>query len=106
MRAVKRLLWWVLASSVGGYNRARILQEVIDTPRNANELATLLQLDYKTTRHHLGVLEKNRLITAQGDGYGKIYFPSTLLEENMHLFKEIWGRWQHINKNTTCGEEE
>ena len=60
------------------------------TPRNANELATLLNLDYKTTRHHLGVLEKNNLITSFGNAYGKLYFPSNLIEENMHLFDEIW----------------
>jgi len=90
MRAVKKLLVWILASSVGGFNRARILQELIKKPRNANELATILDLNYKTTRHHIRVLEKNFLITSMGKGYGKIYFPSNLLEENMHLFKEIW----------------
>lgn len=92
MRAVKRLLWWLLASSAGGYNRACILQELTKTPRNANELSTILHLDYKTIRHHLDMLEKNRLIVTMGSGYGKVYFPSDLLEENMHLFKEIWGK--------------
>jgi DNA-binding transcriptional ArsR family regulator len=80
----------------GGFNRGRILQELIKTPRNANELATILQLDYKTIRHHLEVLEKNRLITGMKIGYGGVYFTSDLLEENMHLFKEIWGK---IGKN-------
>jgi len=47
MRAVKKLLVWILASSVGGFNRARILQELIKKPRNANELATILDLNYK-----------------------------------------------------------
>ena len=96
MRAVKRLLYWILVGSAGGFNRGRILQELIKTPRNANELATILQLDYKTIRHHLEVLEKNHLITAMKIGYGGVYFPSDLLEENMHLFKEIWGK---IGKN-------
>ena len=96
MRAAKRLLWWILAGSAGGFNRTRILHEITTTPRNANELATLLNLDYKTTRHHLEMLEKNRLITAVGNKYGTLYFPSELLEENMHFFKEIWGK---INKN-------
>ena len=61
MRATKRLLWWILVGSAGGLNRARILHEIIKTPRNANEIANLLKLDYKTTRHHLNILEKNRL---------------------------------------------
>ena len=90
MRGVKRFLWWILASSTGGFNRARILREVMITPRNANELATLLNLDYKTTRHHIGVLEENHLLSSIGSGYGKVYHPSPLCEENINLFNEIW----------------
>jgi len=107
MRAAKRLLWWLLAGSAGGFNRTRILQEIITTPRNANELATLLNLDYKTTRHHLEMLEKNRLITSLGNKYGTLYFPSELLEENMHFFKEISGKIgkNEINKKKKNGEE-
>jgi predicted transcriptional regulator len=107
MRAAKRLLWWILVGSAGGFNRTRILQELTKTPRNANELATLLKLDYKTTRHHLEMLEKNRLITTMGNKYGILYFPSELLEENMHFFKEIWGKIgkTEINKKSSDGEE-
>jgi predicted transcriptional regulator len=106
MRAAKRLLWWILVGSAGGFNRARILQEIIETPRNANELAILLKLDYKTTRHHLEVLEKNHLITTTGNKYGTVYFPSELLEENMHFYKEIWGKIgkNEINKKHGNGE--
>ncbi len=92
MNAMKRLLWWLLAGSVGGVNRGRLLIELFHTPRNANELSKLLTLDYKTVRHHLDVLEKNHLITATGTGYGKIYFPSELLESHKILFQEIWGK--------------
>jgi predicted transcriptional regulator len=62
----------------------------MNTPRNANELATLLQLDYKTTRHHIEVLEENHLISSFGTGYGKVYYPSPFCEENVRLFEEIW----------------
>ena len=92
MNAMKRLLWWLLAGSVGGVNRGRILEELFQTPHNANELSKLMMLDYKTIRHHLEVLEKNRLITSTGSGYGKMFFPSDLLEENKLVFHEIWGR--------------
>ena len=92
MHGVKRLLWWLLSGTVGGYNRGRILEEVLKQPRNANELATILHLDYKTVRHHVEVLEKNQLMTSTGSGYGKMYFPSTLLEENVVFFWEIWNQ--------------
>jgi len=107
MRATKRLFWWILVGTTGGLNRARILHELTKTPRNANELANRLKLDYKTTRHHLDMLEKNRLITTIGNKYGIMYFPSQLLEENMQFFKEIWdkiGKKEMNNKNNN-GEE-
>ena len=50
MRATKRFFWWILVGTSGGLNRARILNEIIKTPRNANELANLLKLDYKTNK--------------------------------------------------------
>ena len=92
MHGVKRLLWWLLAGSVGGYNRGRILEELFSHPRNANELSKVLNLDYKTVRHHLDVLEKNNLTMYTGSGYGKMYFPSDLLEKNEMFFNEIWDK--------------
>ena len=92
MHGLKRLLWWLLSGTVGGINRGRILEELFRQPRNANELATVLNLDYKTVRHHLEVLEKNHLITSTGSGYGKMFFPSDLLEKNEEYFREIWGK--------------
>lgn len=92
MAAVKNVLWWLLANSLGGLNRGRILAELLDRPRNANELSKTLSLDYKTTRYHLQVLEENGLITSAGTGYGKTYFPSPSLEENLAYFREIWDK--------------
>jgi DNA-binding transcriptional ArsR family regulator len=92
MHGVKRLLWWLLSGSAGGLNRGRILETLFDQPHNANELSTILNLDYKTIRHHLDVLEKNNLATTTGSGYGKMYFPSDLLEKNEEMFREIWSK--------------
>ena len=92
MHGVKRLLWWLLAGSAGGMNRGRMLEELFNQPRNANELAKILSLDYKTVRHHLDVLKKNNLVTFTGSGYGQMYFPSDLLENNIGYFQEIWGK--------------
>ena len=92
MHGVKRLLWWLLAGSAGGMNRGRMLEELFKQPRNANDLSNVLKLDYKTVRHHLKVLEKNNLVTFTGSGYGQMYFPSDLLENNKAYFDEIWGK--------------
>jgi len=98
MHGVKRLLWWLLSGSAGGLNRGRILKVLFEQPRNANELASVLHLDYKTIRHHLKVLEKNNLIIHAGSGYGMMYFPSDLLEKNIEYFNEIWSKIGKKNK--------
>jgi DNA-binding MarR family transcriptional regulator len=90
MKALKRLLWWLIAGSEGGYNRALIIHALNDRPYNANQLAKELKLDYKTIRHHIDVLSKNNLITFTGTKYARMYFVSPLLEDNFALFEEIW----------------
>jgi len=88
-RSLKYLLGWLIAGTRGGPTRARIIEALKETPQNANQLATLLKMDYKTMRHHLEVLEKNRIITSMGDRYGATYFLSQTLEDNYGVFEEI-----------------
>ena len=92
MKAIKQLLWWLIAGSEGGYNRAQIIHILNERPCNANKLAKELKLDYKTIRHHLDVLTKNNLLTFTGSKYGKMYFISPPLEENYEIFEEIWDK--------------
>jgi DNA-binding transcriptional ArsR family regulator len=95
----KHLLGWLIVGTKGGVTRARIIKTLKETPQNANQLATLLQLDYKAIRHHLGVLQKHMIITSTGDRYGTTYFLSQTMEENYALFEEI-GReiWEKEKK--------
>jgi DNA-binding transcriptional ArsR family regulator len=88
-RSLKYLLGWLIAGTRGGPTRAKMIAVLRETPQNANQLATLLQMDYKTMRHHLEVLEKNKIITSVGDRYGATYFLSQTMEENYVMFEEI-----------------
>ena len=88
-RSLKYLLGWLIAGTRGGPTRAKIIEALKESPQNANQLATLLKMDYKTMRHHLDVLEKNRMLTSVGDRYGATYFLSQTLEDNYALFEEI-----------------
>ncbi len=89
LRPLKYLLGWLIAGSRGGVTRAKIIKALKETPQNANQLANLLKMDYRTIRHHLKVLEKNRIITSAGERYGTTYFLSAQMEENYTLFEEI-----------------
>jgi DNA-binding transcriptional ArsR family regulator len=87
---VRRILWWVITGNRGGVNRARIILTLKAQPLNANQLAQRLGMDYKTVRHHLSVLLKNRLILEVGEGYGSMYFLSPELEHDYEEFVKIW----------------
>ena len=89
---MKRALWWLIAGTKGGVNRARMINALNDRPYNANQLSTVLELDYKTIRHHLKVLSENNVVTSTGSGYGAMYFISPAMEENYALFEEIWAK--------------
>jgi len=66
----RRLLWFVFAGSRGGLNRLRIITAIKEKPQNTNQLANELDLDYKAIQHHINVLEKNNLISREGEKYG------------------------------------
>jgi DNA-binding transcriptional ArsR family regulator len=88
-RPFKYILGWLIAGTRGGVTRAKIIQILKETPQNANQLANKLGMDYRTIRHHIAVLEKNRIITSAGEGYGTTYFLSPAMEDNYALFEEI-----------------
>jgi DNA-binding transcriptional ArsR family regulator len=94
-RQFKYLLGWLIAGTRGGATRARIIKTLNEAPQNANQLATLLKLDYRTIRHHLDVLLKNKIIVSAGDRYGTTYFLSPMMEDNYAMFEEILEKiWQ------------
>jgi len=73
-------------------NRGRIIEALREEPMNTNQLRIKLDLDYRTVSHHLEVLEDNGLVTSAGDRYGKMYFVSQRLDEDIDLFEEVWSQ--------------
>ena len=92
MDVVKKLLWWLFIGSLGGLNRAKIVQLLREHPQNANQLTVALGIDYKTVRHHITVLEKNNIISSVGMGNVRAYCLSTFLEDNIVVFDDIWAQ--------------
>lgn len=86
----KRVLWYLIASSRGGINRAKIIDLLNSRPANANQIASELKLDYKTVLHHLKVLTENgMIITENKETYGATYFLTPMMEKNYPSFQEI-----------------
>lgn len=89
---MEAVLWYVLASSRGGRNRARILRALAAEPRNANQLATELDLDYTTVRYHIDVLMDNNVLENSGNDYGTVYLPSDECRQHWETVEEILDR--------------
>lgn len=89
---MEKTLWYLLTGMRGGENRVRIIRALMERPRNANQLSESLDLDYKTVRHHLGMLEEHGVVETEGGGYGDMYFLSSRFEEYREAFEDIAGK--------------
>ena len=89
---MEKALWYLLAGTRGGENRARIIRLVDERPRNANKLAGELDVDYNTVRHHLDVLLDHDIVERGGDDYGAMYFLTDRFEHHRETFEEITDR--------------
>jgi len=97
----KKLFWVLFAGSRGGMNRISIIELLFEQPYNINQLSDIIKIDYKAIQHHIHVLEKNNLITKEGEKYGILYFISTYLEVNMEAFKEVRDKIRKSKQNKT-----
>jgi PAS domain S-box-containing protein len=80
----QKLLCHLIQGTRGGKTRALILKHLSDKSYNANELATALDMDYKTARHHLKILIKNGIIGKSNDGSYDLYFILNNMDLNLN----------------------
>ena len=85
----KMILWFIIAGTRGGVNRAKILNLINDAPMNANKIATVLNLDHKTVIHHVKILSKNDLVVKAQKDYGAEYQLTQIMKENQNVLQEI-----------------
>ncbi len=88
---LRKILTWLLNGSRGGPTRLKILRALKEKPMNPNQLARVLNLNYKTVIHHLTVLERHGLIVRLESGYGAPYFLSDVLERNWEVVNSLTG---------------
>jgi Bacterial regulatory protein, arsR family. len=86
---MEKALWYLFAGTRGGTNRVRIVAELSERPRNANELAERLDLDYNTITHHLGMLQEHDVVEPGGNDYGTLYFLTDRFGRHRETFEEI-----------------
>ena len=91
---MKNLVWYLFVGTRGGETRILIVTTLKKKPMNAHQLATALNLDYKTVQHHIRILLENQIISAVNKGkYGAVYFISDEMERLWNDFRSIWNRF-------------
>ena len=89
---MQKALWYLLAGTRGGENRARLIRAIDDRPRNANRLSEALDLEYNTVRYHLEKLEDHDVVETGGENYGELYFLTDRFERHREAFESITDR--------------
>ncbi len=86
-----RELYSLIATRNGGKNTIRIIDEILIKPKNANQIAKILNLDYKTVRYHLDIICNHDYLIKEKFGKNYSYFPSDKLIRNLdeyHMIKK------------------
>ena len=86
---MEKALWYLLAGTRGGQNRVRLIRSLSERPRNANQLADKLDLDYNTVRHHLDMLTDHDVVERGEADYGALYFLTDGFERHRDEFERI-----------------
>jgi PAS domain S-box-containing protein len=96
---LKRNLSFLILGQKGGQNRVQILELLRVRPYNINQMAEVLDLNYRTIKHHINLLLKFQLISSsKTGGYGDVFFLSPDLEGNMHVYDSIVQKMDCVKK--------
>ena len=86
---MEQALWYLFAGTRGGETRARIVRALSERPRNANQIAEAIEMDYNTVRHHLEMLTEHNVVESGENEYGKLYFLTDRFERHREEFENI-----------------
>ena len=87
--ALRQILIWLMLGTGGGESRIQIIETLKEHPQNLNRLAKSVGASYTTVKYHINILEEEKLVISRGGNYGKVYFISSLLEDNYGIFKQL-----------------
>lgn len=73
----------LLISRKGGRTTVRIVDEILKSPQNANQLSKMLKLNYKTILHHTRIMQEHKYITKTEFKKTYYFHPTEKLIKNL-----------------------
>jgi len=86
---MKQDLWYLFGGTRGGPIRVQIVRLLGREPRNANQLANTLDIEYNTVRYHLEKLVDGDILESDGAEYGEQYRLTDAFERHRETFEAI-----------------
>lgn len=73
----------------GGTTSMLIMECISIAPCNINEISKKIGLHYNTVKYHVDLLCENELLENDGKKYGRLYYFSQKLLENLDAYKQV-----------------
>lgn len=86
---MEQALWYLFVGTRGGATRVDIVRTIDERPRNANQVAETVDVDYNTVRYHLEKLEDYNVVEQGQQDYGALYFLTEQFKTHRDQFHEI-----------------
>lgn len=84
-----RELFNLIAIRSGGKTTIRIIDEILIKPKNTNQIAKTLGLDYKTVQHHLDIICNHDYLIKEKFNETSSFFPSDKLIKSLDEYNNI-----------------
>ena len=82
-------LYNLIVNRPGGRTSMRIIDEILIKPKNENQIAKILHLDYKTVTYHLDIIHRHNFIDKEKFNKYTFYFPSDRLIKNIEEYNSL-----------------
>lgn len=79
----------LIVGRAGGKTTTIILDNILDGPKNKNQLAKKLNYDYNTISYHINLLDKHNYIIAKKLDNSTYYHPSKKLFNHLPEYKQL-----------------
>lgn len=79
----------VILGRRGGSTSIKIIDLLLVTPCNINQISKIVNINYSTAYYHINLLMQNNILKKNSEGYGALYLPASKLKSNIDLYNNV-----------------